>query len=228
MRALGYGSFLPQTTRGHSLDEFYDALEAVKQQRGSMKLRGETKADVEERFKRLNTVTRVMADLRDAVPGKAGTEAGAQRNRWLTGLARYGLERMPLGAYPNPLTEDVLPAAVAKIRDRYIGARVWALTDNALPGPKKGERPAEYQQRYLERQHSIAAAKQELRRLDMLKPRYLDGLLQTETRRRGYRPQTWNKRRQILAVRLDLLNPERIKASVLQNVQGTRTEELLR
>ncbi len=90
-------------TRGipnKSVNQFYERLQEVTQERNSAADRGEVPADLKNSFSVLSRYSREMAEIRRTIRGSTDPKEVRRLQRKIVGMARQAIKKAPLKAYP--------------------------------------------------------------------------------------------------------------------------------
>jgi hypothetical protein len=90
---------------------------------------------VKHRYLVAKSISRLMAEMRLVIQGFTEREKEGKFQQYLTGLARFGLQREELGElYPNPLRNP--PPEFRPLVEEYLSKRVWDLTNEKQEGER--------------------------------------------------------------------------------------------
>ena len=132
---LGFGRFSRPTERGESLDEFYSSMGKWEREYNSAGGAEKAPQAVKHRYLVAKSISRLMAEMRLVIQGFTEREKEGKFQQYLTGLARFGLQREELGElYPNPLRNP--PPEFRPLVEEYLSKRVWDLTNEKQEGER--------------------------------------------------------------------------------------------
>lgn len=106
------------TTRGESINEFYDKRKNLDQQYGSEKLKGEPSAATTTQRERSHDFAKVMTGLRNLA--RENPQYEDAYNKLITGLSRTATDKGDLKSYPNIFKDKSLPPGADAVRDKFL------------------------------------------------------------------------------------------------------------
>ncbi|HUW32125.1 MAG TPA: LPD38 domain-containing protein [Planctomycetota bacterium] len=194
-RALGYGRVLRNREETDSVNDFYAKQTEVNQAYNSALFHAradsntpeEARVDDEDLVRQrylMQQMASLMSDVRKLYKGESNVAALNQKNRLLTGLADVGAGKETLAMFPSIFETTDLPYDVRKIREKYIGLKLWQATSKPAP-KRRGEKHEEYARRTADLQREQMLARDMLKAIGVSASEYRE-LLNAEAKRRGY------------------------------------------
>jgi len=195
-RALGYGRVFRNREETASVNEFYTEQKAVNRAYNSALFHARAESDtpddaavgdedlVRKRYL-MQQMASVMSDVRKLYKGESEPVVLNEKTRLLTGLADVGMGRETLATFPSIFETEKLPYDVRKIRDRYIGSKLWQAT--GTPAKRhQGEERSKYDSRVAGVRRGQMLAREMLAALGVSASEYR-AILRSEAKRRGYK-----------------------------------------
>jgi hypothetical protein len=125
----GIGGFILRDEYTRSIDDFYELREDIKTDYNSAKIEGESLEVLEPKHRKFQDYADLMSQLRDMARKPMKKSEKWKYSKYIVGLARDALGRPKLDRYPNPLTDRNAPEKVKKLRDDYLGRKVFDFTN---------------------------------------------------------------------------------------------------
>jgi len=194
-RALGYGRVLRNREETDSVNMFYAEQKKVNQAYNSALFHARTESDrpdeaavgdeelVRKRYLMQQMAT-VMSDVRKLYREESDPVVLNEKTRLLTALADVGMGKQTLATFPSIFEAKELPYDVRKIRDKYIGLKLWQATSNPAP-KRRGEKMTDYSRRSVDLRRQQILAREMLKAIGVSASEYR-ALLKQEAKHRGY------------------------------------------